>query len=155
MSSPFPFEPSANHLKFNLAAVWSPATSQGRHTHYGRCCAMASCPHSKGQNMGQKRGTLAKLFKTGILANWLRNRACLWHMPPLDTTSCCARRRVNSGGASVTFKWPEEEPDTSHTSRLLSNTRDGEFPFHSFIDMCKWAGGGKKRVESIGSMFAM
>ena len=77
-------------------------------------------------------------------------------MAPLDTTSCCARRRVNSGGASVTFKWPEEEPDrTSHTSRLLSNTRYGEFPFQSFIGLCKWAGGGKKRVESIGSMFAM
>ena len=47
---------------------------------------------------------------------------------------CWARRRVSSGGASVTFKWWEEEPDTS---RLLGITRDGEFPFQSFIGLCK------------------
>ena len=55
-------------------------------------------------------------------------------MAPLDATSCWARRLVSSGGASVTFKWWEEEPDTS---RLLGITRDREFPFQSFIGLCK------------------
>ena len=58
-------------------------------------------------------------------------------MARLDATSCWARRLVSSGGSSVTFKWWEEEPDTS---RLLGITRDGEFPFQSFIGLCKCAG---------------